>query len=391
MAANTLLKALHDAPAPDPNRTTYSLISADSHVNEPRDLWTERLAARYQERAPHVASFERGDGWIFEDVPNPLPLRRATSAGFGVWAGEGGPWMRWDETRPSSADPNFRLKEQDIDGVDAEVLYPDPVLYGCIVATHDADFQLALVRAYNDWLSEYCSHAPQRLFGMAQLPCRGVEGAVAELERAMELPGIRGAHVAQYPHGTSRIAPEDDALWGALQERNIPIAVHVSIGEHRTTGLPLDAPETLPGGEYRFGDAPNRIYEFIYTGVLKRFPDLRVVFAETDAGWVPCFKEQTFNRWRRQHPDLRAAVGMEIPPSHYWDRFSYTYITDSFAIRNRHDIGVAQLMWSSDFPHSAGDFPYSWRTIEADFGGIPHEERQLILAANCLRNYGIAA
>jgi predicted TIM-barrel fold metal-dependent hydrolase len=124
--------------------------------------------------------------------------------------------------------------------------------------------------------------------------------------------------------------------------------------------------------------------------VLRRFPDLRVVLAETDAGWVPCFKEQTFNRWRRQDPRLRAAVGMEVPPSHYWDRFSYTYITDSFAIRNRYDIGVRQLMWSSDFPHSAGDFPYSWRTIEADFGGIPHEERQLILAANCLRNYGIA-
>lgn len=130
------------------------------------------------------------------------------------------------------------------------------------------------------------------------------------------------------------------------------------------------------------------MYEFIYSGVMKRFPDLEIVFGETDAGWVPCWKEQADNRWFRQSPSLRKAVGMEDPPSSYLDRMSFTYITDNFAIRNRHDVGVRQLMWSSDYPHSESDYPHSLRTIQADFGGVAAEERRLILAENCLRLFG---
>ena len=389
MGVGDVVRALEGLAVPRRTPEGYGLVSADSHVNEPRDLWTSRVAARFRDRVPRVESFERGDGWVVEGVANPMPMRRATSAGLGVWAGEGGPWMRWEEVHASSWRPEFRLREQDLDGVDAEVLFPDPTLYLSIVGSRDAEFQLALVRAYNDWLSEYCSYAPARLFGLAELPNRGVEGAVAELRRVLGLPGIRGAVMGLYPHGGLEIADEDDELWAVFQEFDKPVVIHVSLSDRMPSGLPVDAKEALPGGEYRFTDAPRRIYEFIYSGVLKRFPRLRVVMAETDAGWVPCFKEQSFNRWRRQSPALRAAVGMEVPPSAYWDRISYTYITDAFAIKNRHYVGVEQLMWSTDFPHSAGDFPYSWRTIQSDFYDVPEEERRLILAGNCLRNYGI--
>jgi predicted TIM-barrel fold metal-dependent hydrolase len=154
-------------------------------------------------------------------------------------------------------------------------------------------------------------------------------------------------------------------------------------------GVALDAKEGLPGGVYRFTDAPKRLYEFIYSGVMRRFPRLELLFAETDAGWVPCWKEQAFNRWRRQSPALREAVGMVQSPLDYMDRIHYTYITDTFAIRNRDAVGVEQMLWSSDFPHSEGDYPNSWRTIHSDFASVSARERRLILVENTLRVFRI--
>jgi predicted TIM-barrel fold metal-dependent hydrolase len=71
--------------------------------------------------------------------------------------------------------------------------------------------------------------------------------------------------------------------------------------------------------------------------------------------------------------------------------FSYTYITDHFAVRNRSDIGVDRMMWSSDYPHVGADWPNSWRTINADFSGVPEDERDLILAGNARHLYRLGA
>ena len=108
--------------------------------------------------------------------------------------------------------------------------------------------------------------------------------------------------------------------------------------------------------------------------------------AEVDAGWVPYVKEQMDNRALRR--TLGSELRSEVLPSHMIEKhFYYTYITDHFAIRNRHQIGVDRLMWSSDFPHSGSDWPNSSRTIHADFADVPADERDLILAQNAQRLY----
>jgi predicted TIM-barrel fold metal-dependent hydrolase len=108
--------------------------------------------------------------------------------------------------------------------------------------------------------------------------------------------------------------------------------------------------------------------------------------AEVDAGWVPYVKEQLDNRFRRRAHGPKARFVK--PPSEYVaEHFYYTYITDHYAIHNRHWIGVDRIMWSSDFPHSGTDWPDSWRTIDADFAGVPMDERNLILAGNAQRLY----
>lgn len=372
-------------PETEATRTRYELISGDSHVNEPPDLWRDRVPVKYRDRAPRMEEFEMGHGWVLEESEEPVPFGRNACAGLGPF--EGDPWMRWEDVRPGGWNPAERLREQDLDGVDAEVLFPTPRVQASVVSNKDADFHLALVRAYNDWLSEaYCAYAPDRLVGLALVPNRGVEQAVAEVERAAQLPGVRGFLLACYPHGDTDMVPEDEPVWAAIEATDMPLCIHVGLNDRP----PGAHKATLREGTVRFLDAPGRMEEFIYGGVLKRHPRLELVFAETDAGWVPCWREQADNRWLRNSPLLRQSRGMVEPPSSYLDRISFTYITDRYAIRNRDLIGVEHLMWSSDYPHGGSDYPLSWRAIEGDFLGVPDHEKHLILAGNAERIFKLS-
>jgi predicted TIM-barrel fold metal-dependent hydrolase len=241
------------------------------------------------------------------------------------------------------------------------------------------------VRAYNDWLSEYCAHAPDRLAGIALVPNRGVGQAVAEVERVAALPGIVGGVIGCYPHGDLDLAVEDDAVWHALVDVGFPLHIHVGMSD----GLPNFQSSKLPG-DVRFYDAPKRILQFIWSGALDRVPELEIVVAEVDAGWIPYFKEQVDDRFRRL--GRGAGLALSALPSEYIEHYFYfTYITDHVGVRARHEVGIERMMWSSDYPHVGSDWPNSWRTIAADYSGIAPAERELMLAGNAARLYGLDA
>jgi len=361
-------------------RSRYRLISADSHVNEPGDLWTARVSREFADRAPRIESFEQGDAWVLDGVADPINFGMNACAGLPPEQMTG--WKRFDEIRRGGYDPAARLDEMDQDGVDAEVLYPTPRLSQAVFAYTDADLHHALVRAYNDWLTEYVAYAPDRFAGLAMLPNRGADGAVAEIERVQGRPGIRGVVMGCYPNGTLAIDRGDDAVFAYLADAAIPLSIHVSL----TQALPSAHRSPLPGYG-RFFDAPNRIVEIVFAGVFDRFPSLAVVIAEVDCGWVPYFKEQIDNNYKRLEPTSGFTI-RELP-SVYVDRnVHFTFITDAFGIRSRYDVGVDNMLWSSDYPHISADWPYSWRSIQAAMSGVPHDEREKLLAGNAARLYG---
>ena len=169
----------------------YRLISADSHFNEPPDLWVDRVPAALQDRAPRIERFDEGDAWVIEGVKDPINFGMNACAGLEPEDMKG--WVRFDDIRRGGYDPAARLDEMDRDGVDAEVLYPTPRLSNAIIANRDVEYHRAMIRAYNDWISASTStYAPERFGGLAILPSRGVEGAVAEIERVLDRPGMRG-------------------------------------------------------------------------------------------------------------------------------------------------------------------------------------------------------
>jgi predicted TIM-barrel fold metal-dependent hydrolase len=361
-------------------RSRYRLISADSHVNEPPDLWTSRVPARYRERAPRIERFDQGDAWVLEGVTDPINFGMNACAGLEPETMK--PWVRFEDIRRGGYDPGARLAELDRDGVDAEVLYPTPRLNHAIVANPDAGYHEAMVRAYNDWLSEYVEYAPQRFGGVAVVPNRGVEGALAEIDRVAARPGVRGFLMGCYPNGTLEVSPDDDKVFGRIEELGLPLSIHVSL----TDTMPAAHRTQLPGWG-RIFDIPNRILQLIFAGVFDRFPGLQMVAAEVDCGWLPYVKEQIDNNFRRLAPGSGFSI-VDRPGEYIERHFSFGFMTDPVGISLRHHIGVERMLWSSDYPHVSSDWPQSWRTIQATFSGVPSGERHLILAGNAQRLYG---
>ena len=362
--------------------TQYQLVSADSHVNEPPDLWADRVPARYKDRAPRMESFEQGDAWVLEGAHDPINFGGNCSAGLPI--GQRSGWVRWDDVRAGGYDPAARIGEQDQDGVDLEILYPTPRIGNQLVwHRDDVDFHIACIRAYNDWLAEFCSYNSDRLWGVALLPNVGAEDAVAELRRAAALPGIRGVMLGRWPSGDEVLSEDDDPVFAAAAEARLPLSIHVGFATHAQG----DVAKMKLTGSMRFFDMPVRITQLIEGGVFDRFGDLQFLAVETDSSWFPYLREQMDDRFRRANPATRAPI--QRSPGDYFDtNIASTFITDHYGIVNRHHIGVTQMMWSSDFPHGGSDWPDSRTTISEHFDGVPDDERHAILAGNALRIYG---
>lgn len=360
----------------------HRLISADGHYNEPGDLWTSRVPTRHVDAVPRIERLELGDAWVMDGRANPMPF------GWGSCAGRPpeslGRWCRVEEILPGSYDPKARVAEMELDNIDAEVLFPSGI-HQWISPVTDADLHHAMVRAHNDWVSEFCSFAPERLGGTILLPNRGIEGAVAELERCLDLPGFVAVLLKCYPNGTLDIAPEDDALWGRIEECGLPLTIHVGLGntfpgELKAQGLP---------GTVHFYDAPQRMLQFIFAGVLDRFPDLTIVMTEVDCGWLPYFAEQADDNFlRHARSSLRDHELTKLPSEYMRRHFPATFISDHYAVANRHRIGVERMLWSNDYPHITSDWPMSWKTINASFADVPPDERHAILSGNAQRIFG---
>jgi predicted TIM-barrel fold metal-dependent hydrolase len=358
------------------------LISGDSHFTEPGDLFTKRVAAAFKDRAPRTQKFEHGDGWIFEGHPEPRNFGWNNCAGLPPEQMQ--EWAHFEDIRKGGWDPAERIKEQDLDGVTAEVMYPTPSLQSYIASVEDEAFHLALVQAYNDWVSEYVAYDPARFCGLVFLPNRGgAKVAIKEMNRVLGRPGMRAVMASAYPNGSTVISPEEDLLWAALQERKVSFNIHVAMG----LGGPRPNHKTKLPGYGRFFDAPNRLIEFIFSGVFDRFPGLEVAIAEVDFGWVPYAKEQIDNNYQRL--EKVSHFGLKRMPSEYIDEhFYFGYMTDSFGLENLRFMNPERVIWSTDYPHISADYPYSWRTIQASMSGVPAPVKAAILHGNAERLYG---
>jgi predicted TIM-barrel fold metal-dependent hydrolase len=372
----------------------YPILDADAHVNEPPDLWQSRVPARMRERAPKVLHTERGDVWSFDDGKRLRPLGLTATAGLSYvqFRAEG---LSYDTIRPGSFDPRARLADLDADGIWAQILYPSVTLAGARTYGDDRDLQLACVRAYNEWLVEFCAAGNGRLIGQTIIPTTGVDDAVAELRWGLD-HGLRGAVIATYPHGTLDDPGEvSDPFWDLAQEAGVPLGVH--IGSFTQAGL---APGKIEQSTIQFMAAAGAskagahtipvAAQLLFSGVPQRFPRVRFLLVEANIGWIPTVLEQLDDMFLRYRWFSGAVEHMKETPSRIFHRnFWATFMVDTVGIELRHRMNQDHIMWSTDYPHTGSDWPNHRVTIERLFRGLPAADVKRMLHTNCKRLYGL--
>jgi predicted TIM-barrel fold metal-dependent hydrolase len=358
----------------------YKAISADGHVNEPPDLWVEHLPPSMRERGPHVIETPKtkGHAWIMEGQSRPSPMgfnsmyfrsakrfdRASLVEGFKQIKDRG---VRYEDVFPGSYDPKARVEEITEDKTDAEVIFNGVgTVWNGIKLCPDKELSLACFKVYNDWIASFQAHAPERFICNGTLPTTGLDDALAELHRCADL-GLRTVQLESYPSGSfTDPSVEDDRFWAAAVEIGMPINVHTQFffpaGD---LGSKITA-EGVKGGRDRAkrmgidvqaGSFPVILWRMMQSGVFERFPDLAFVGTEVHTGWVPYYLERFDDSVLRN----RKEWGLPLLPSEYFRRnVSVVYIADEVGAHNRYDIGVGNIMWGPDFPHSSSAWPVDY-------------------------------
>jgi predicted TIM-barrel fold metal-dependent hydrolase len=287
-------------------------------------------------------------------------------------------------------DPVERLKDQDYDGVEGEVLYT--TLGFRLFWLEHAGLQRACFRVYNDWLAEFCSHSPHRLVGLALISLYDIEAARAELRRASSL-GHRGAMIWLSPPAgaPSYSSTVYDPFWAEAQELGLPLVLHENTGggESRLSPSSYWNENISLGTIVRPHEVQRTLGVLILSGVLERFPGLKLVSAENGTDWLPWFIG------RVEASAARAGsypTKLSLKPIDYLRRQIYfTYIDEPHAVENRGIIGVDRLMFSTDYPHSASTWPRSQQIVERDMIEVPADERRRLVHDNVLQAFNIPA
>jgi predicted TIM-barrel fold metal-dependent hydrolase len=385
----------------------HGLISCDSHGQLHKDAWTIRMSkAKWGDDIPHLAETsdkehmaiavdEPVERWFVHgkvvgdrgvvNCPTVMadPLRKTFP-------------QHWEEVPDKVYDPIKRLAALDSDGIDGEVLFPnDPVQGLTFFQGDDPEFELACVQAYNDALADWRAIS-DRYIPLAIIPfLGGIDSTVAEVERAANL-GHRGIVMMSEPsvhHKTLKHFndPYWDPLWAVCQDLELP--VHWHAGGGLRLNLPLwkgysrnQGQAVGPAGS--FSTQAQFIPNLIFSGVLDRYPRLKWICAETGLGWVNYILEGCDHEWERRH--LWTEGILERPSDLFKRQICVDFWCETAGVELRHFIGMENIMWESDYPHSTSTYPESWDFVERTLKGVPQDERNQLLYGNAMRLYHLS-
>lgn len=370
----------------------YGLISVDDHVQEPPDLWTQRLSrSMWGDRIPHVA--KRDDGtefWLVDGQE--MAMFGVASAGAAMSDRAREP-QTWAEVPKLAYDPAARLQAMDKDAVDYTVLYP--TVAGLAGETFgrltDAAFELACVQAYNDWLIEVWTSVSERFIPQCIVPLAPIDVTVQEIQRAVK-SGHKGVVLPAVPMQLRDLPhinePDYEPIWATCQDLQVPVCFHA--GASKQMQFPA-YPDLSPGlaasleAMTRPISSVQVVANFLYSRILMRYPTLQVVFAETSLSWGAYEIETADHQFERQR---LYREGYAMKPSEMFHRQCYmTGWYDRAAIETRQYLGVENILWGTNLPHATSTWPHTQDYIARSFAGVPEDEKAQMLWGNAAKLY----
>jgi len=377
----------------------YKMISCDDHLDLawlPADLWTERLPLSVRARAPHIEERDGRAMWVCDGklwgawAGQPVdPNRPPPKMPFVDALTRGGELDR-SQRRPAVA--ALRLADMDRDGVQTQVMF-GPVYS---INTNDPELRDACYGAYNDWLAEFCSVAPDRLIGIAMLP-PAPDGAIRELYRLAAKGGYRQVNL-QIATVTPRIDdPTWEPFWTAIEETRLILSFHVTVFlegiPERAVGKPASVFMATKAFISQFLDP---FVDLFAWGILERHPRIRLVMGESGLGWLPWVVEELdYRHWRlwesKDYWRERGLTGLEMKPSEIFKRQVYaTFQEDHVAMALLPFYGEGHVLWASDYPHPDSIWPNSRGAIDRQMGHLSPEMQKKLTHDNAAALYRLA-
>ena len=395
-------------PGTSGGASALKVIDTDTHLLEPPDLWTARLASKFVDAAPQVRWVEdrQEEMWFFDDRPL-QGVGYAAQAGWKDFAPSHP--MRFSEIDPAAYDAKARLAKMDDFGIHAAVLYPNVALFhsGQVRDSGDAALSLACTKVYNDYQTEWCSADPDRLLAMTILPFWDLDETLAEIDRCADA-GHRGIVFSQEPSAFGLPALVDrhwDPMWAKAQERGIPVNFHIASGNNTNiVAFGDEIPDIGLRSKVVVDCVPMflrnglTIAELICGGVCHRFPNLNFVSVESGIGWLPFTLDLLDWHWKnydvpREHPEY------DLLPSEYFRRQIYGcfWFEDQSALSAIEYLDGGNVMYETDFPHSTSMTPGPGSVAQAPaeyvsetFGGLPEATLRRILHDNAAGVYHLS-
>lgn len=361
-------------------------ISADSHIVEPPNCFIDYIDPAFRERAPRLVEDPQSGGEQyaiegFSVTVNVNPLAAAGKNPRDIKE-EGG---RFAAIHRSSWDPKFRVADQERDGVAAEFIYPTIGMLICNV--QDREYKNACMHAYNRWLQDYVSEAPDRLFGLGQTAVRSVPEAIADFQRIKEM-GFKGVMMPGFPAMEQDYDdPIFDPLWRASIELNLPISFHI-LTARTDVGFTSRGPK-INSFQSIIRGCQDIIGMFIYSGVFERHPDLKLVCVEADAGWAPHYVYRMDHAYKRHRFWMKGQELAKLPSAYFFENVYLTFQDDLAALQSVHLLNPKRLMWANDFPHSDSTWPWSRDVIAEHTRNLKPEQSAWILRDNVRELYGL--
>jgi predicted TIM-barrel fold metal-dependent hydrolase len=387
--------------------TVPGIISIDDHVNEPPDLWLRRLPSRYRDVAPRVAREKApytnvdgssneawGDVWHYENVRVPVMLFHVGAAADVPHGEVDMRPITYEEMRPGCYEPAARLRDMDADGVTASLCFPQFFVRFCgqrFLEAQDKDLALHCVQSYNDWLLEdWGGSSGGRLHGAMIIPLWDAELAAAEVRRT----AARGAKAVSFSELPTKLGLPSmysgkwDPFLAACEETGMLVCVHIGSSSTNLTSSD-DAPIGLINvNHYAFVSLS--LTDFILSGAFVRYPNLKVMYSEGQAGWIPYLLGRLDVKWKEGYKFDEISNRVPEPPSSYFQDHVYACVTqDPAATMFIDTIGADNICFETDYPHPDSSYPNSVAVAREQFGTLSDENFRKVVHDNGRRLLGL--
>lgn len=367
----------------------YQVIDADGHVLEPVTMWDQYIDPGFRGRGPTIEKHGGEDKLIIDGTNFSSEGNFGGAGAVGITETLKLQSMDYTDGRAGGFDPRERIKDLDLDGIDAVFLYPTVGLFAMGLA--DPQLAGAICRAYNRWLADYCSASPDRLHGVAMLPMQSVELAIEEMTFARKELGMKAGFVRPNPyHGKMIGDPFYDRFWAAAQDLDLAIGFHEGgIGQG---GIPVVGIDRFSsqGARHIISHTMEMMLvamSVIWGGVCERFPNIRIAFLESGGGWIAPWLDRMDRHF--DQPIFNDS-GLKTRPSELFKRncwISFEPVEKSLNVLADY-IGPEKILWATDYPHPDGFFPGAVDMIK-QMPGLSESTRRQVLAGGARAFYGL--